>query len=411
MRSLFSCCRPPASSSTDDADQKNDYVNEDVVITTVGSRVLTRIGFEKQEMTQRIDGLSSQVKFAEEKNIILSSDLIDVKNAARQVQEQLNSEIESLKMDLFESKQDSAEKSSQIENLQRELEAAAEKSNENFAVKESMRQEIESLRREMAHFSAAKDSEIVGRAGEEGEWECGDPVIMQNDRSEGAWRSTRADTTEMDKPIATQAMCKEQRPTVKSSESSTNDITIGTTDAHPEEAHTKKKKKKLKPRLAPLTDSQLAPGEFGDDEGLGYGHIAVSTRTLLTATQYNDNAGDKDKEGAQATLEEGRAIKRSAKATEPAEGRVEEGLDKAATNDTTTTSTTDGTTTGIKYPKEKQNKKKRRPRLAPLTNSQLGPGEQGDDEGLGYGHIAVSTRTLLDKNTSSPRGSRKETLM
>ena len=101
-RSLFSCCRTapaPSSSSSDDADQKHGYNNEDVVIKPTTGNVVVRWlrdeknVLEKQEMTQRIDSLSTEIKRADEKNIALSKELNDAKNAARQVQEQLNSKI------------------------------------------------------------------------------------------------------------------------------------------------------------------------------------------------------------------------------------------------------------------------------------------------------------------------------
>eukprot|EP00579_Thalassiosira_antarctica_P025627 CAMPEP_0202003498 /NCGR_PEP_ID=MMETSP0905-20130828/9060_1 /ASSEMBLY_ACC=CAM_ASM_000554 /TAXON_ID=420261 /ORGANISM="Thalassiosira antarctica, Strain CCMP982" /LENGTH=568 /DNA_ID=CAMNT_0048560641 /DNA_START=86 /DNA_END=1792 /DNA_ORIENTATION=+ len=213
--SLFDCCRTaPAPSSSGDPDQKHGYNNEDVVIKpTTGNVVIRWLRdekniLEKQEMAQRIDSLSTETKLADEKNIALGKELNDAKNAARQMQEQLNSKIdvvkaarnaqeqlnakieshvvkaasqaqvqlkfkiESLSADLLESKRDSATnlavlaaRSADVESLQKELEAvqkslvdATMSTDLLLTEKDSMQKDMDEVTSKMNEISAAKDS-------------------------------------------------------------------------------------------------------------------------------------------------------------------------------------------------------------------------------------------------------------
>jgi len=107
--SLLSCVYPPSSSTPGDAIQTRGLVIEDIAKPAKKGWFVTKNQLEKQAMAQHI--------------LNLSTELTDAKDAAQLMQEQLNVEIELLKANLLESKQDNARQKSENERLQKERES------------------------------------------------------------------------------------------------------------------------------------------------------------------------------------------------------------------------------------------------------------------------------------------------
>ena len=121
-------------------------------ITTDKETEISLLQKEKEEMSQRITNLSSQIK-------TFSADLVDVKKAAEDECGRLNAKITELEQALLESRQCSACKATEIASLNDELKGTQTSLSDITLMRDELSAEYEALKKELSILVAAKEAE------------------------------------------------------------------------------------------------------------------------------------------------------------------------------------------------------------------------------------------------------------